>query len=28
MLILAIFIHQKRSTSVKVMIWRIRLVLG
>ena len=27
MLILAIFIHQKRSTSVKVMIWRIRLVL-
>ena len=27
MLILAIFIHQKKSTSVKVMIWRIRLVL-
>ena len=27
MLILAIFIHQKRSTSVKVMILRIELIL-
>ncbi len=27
MLILAIFIHQKRSTSVKVLILRIELIL-